>query len=79
MNVLQQNRLLTKHDAVNSSSVRLYFCLMLLFSDHNRIHAADVLHAVFYITTQPIPGFMQVTVDEEHPLSHRSTTSAQGL
>lgn len=27
---------------------------------HNRIHATDVLHGVFYLTTQPIPGFTQV-------------------
>ncbi|KAL8169892.1 UNVERIFIED_CONTAM: cGMP-inhibited 3',5'-cyclic phosphodiesterase B [Gekko kuhli] len=26
---------------------------------HNRIHAADVLHAVWYLTTRPIPGFQQ--------------------
>ncbi|TMS07535.1 cGMP-inhibited 3',5'-cyclic phosphodiesterase A [Larimichthys crocea] len=24
--------------------------------DHNRIHATDVLHAVWYLTTQPVPG-----------------------
>lgn len=29
-------------------------------TDHNRIHATDVLHGVFYLTTQPIPGFTQV-------------------
>lgn len=28
----------------------------LLPSDHNRIHATDVLHAVWYLTTQPVPG-----------------------
>ncbi|XP_074853817.1 cGMP-inhibited 3',5'-cyclic phosphodiesterase 3B [Carettochelys insculpta] len=27
---------------------------------HNRIHATDVLHAVWYLTTQPIPGFQQI-------------------
>ncbi|XP_056016557.1 cGMP-inhibited 3',5'-cyclic phosphodiesterase 3A-like isoform X8 [Ostrea edulis] len=27
---------------------------------HNRIHATDVLHGVYYLTTQPIPGFTQV-------------------
>ncbi|XP_019406953.1 PREDICTED: cGMP-inhibited 3',5'-cyclic phosphodiesterase B isoform X1 [Crocodylus porosus] len=27
---------------------------------HNRIHATDVLHAVWYLTTRPIPGFQQV-------------------
>ncbi|KAJ6666235.1 hypothetical protein lerEdw1_000507 [Lerista edwardsae] len=25
-------------------------------TDHNRIHATDVLHAVWYLSTQPIPG-----------------------
>ncbi|XP_053274108.1 cGMP-inhibited 3',5'-cyclic phosphodiesterase 3A-like, partial [Pleuronectes platessa] len=24
--------------------------------DHNRIHATDVLHAVWYLTTQAVPG-----------------------
>ncbi|XP_061630878.1 cGMP-inhibited 3',5'-cyclic phosphodiesterase 3A-like isoform X4 [Phyllopteryx taeniolatus] len=24
--------------------------------DHNRVHATDVLHAVWYLTTQPVPG-----------------------
>lgn len=32
----------------------------LIFSDHNRVHATDVLHAVWYLTTQPIPGFQQI-------------------
>uniref|UniRef100_A0A8C9V541 Phosphodiesterase n=1 Tax=Scleropages formosus TaxID=113540 RepID=A0A8C9V541_SCLFO len=27
---------------------------------HNRVHATDVLHAVWYLTTRPIPGFQQV-------------------
>ncbi|XP_052808456.1 cGMP-inhibited 3',5'-cyclic phosphodiesterase 3A-like isoform X2 [Mya arenaria] len=31
---------------------------------HNRVHATDVLHGVFYITTQPIPGFTQVSTTE---------------
>ena len=29
-------------------------------SDHNRVHAADVLHAVYWLTTQPVPGLKQV-------------------
>lgn len=29
-------------------------------SDHNRVHATDVLHAVWYLTTRPIPGFQQI-------------------
>ncbi|NXW04349.1 PDE3B phosphodiesterase, partial [Fregetta grallaria] len=27
---------------------------------HNRIHATDVLHAVWYLTTRPIPGFQEI-------------------
>lgn len=33
-------------------------------TDHNRIHAADVLHGVYYMTTQPVPGFHQLTSAE---------------
>lgn len=33
------------------------FAFFFLISlDHNRIHATDVLHAVWYLTTQPVPG-----------------------
>ena len=31
-------------------------CFIFLI-DHNRIHAADVLHGVYYLTQQKIPGF----------------------
>lgn len=31
---------------------------------HNRIHATDVLHAVWYLTTRPIPGLQQVHSDQ---------------
>lgn len=34
-----------------------------LVKDHNRIHATDVLHAVWYLTTQPIPGHSTVIND----------------
>lgn len=34
---------------------------------HNRIHATDVLHAVWYLTTRPIPGFQQI--HNEHVLA----------
>ncbi|XP_055335468.1 cGMP-inhibited 3',5'-cyclic phosphodiesterase 3A-like isoform X3 [Paramacrobiotus metropolitanus] len=27
---------------------------------HNRIHAADVLHGVYFLSSQPIPGFIQI-------------------
>ncbi|XP_020657079.3 cGMP-inhibited 3',5'-cyclic phosphodiesterase 3B isoform X1 [Pogona vitticeps] len=44
---------------------------------HNRIHATDVLHAVWYLTTRPIPGFQQIhsdsvteiDIDEENDIS----------
>lgn len=28
-------------------------------ADHNRVHAADVLHACYYLTTQKIPGLLK--------------------
>nr|DBA17679.1 TPA: hypothetical protein GDO54_003091 [Pyxicephalus adspersus] len=31
---------------------------------HNRVHATDVLHAVWYLTTRPIPGFQDLSSDE---------------
>lgn len=31
-----------------------------MVTDHNRVHATDVLHAVWYLTTRPIPGFQQI-------------------
>ncbi|XP_029910606.1 cGMP-inhibited 3',5'-cyclic phosphodiesterase A-like isoform X1 [Myripristis murdjan] len=30
---------------------------------HNRIHATDVLHAVWYLTTQPVPGLPSLITD----------------
>lgn len=33
-------------------------------ADHNRTHATDVLHAVWFLTTQPIPGFQELSGDE---------------
>ncbi|KAK2499208.1 hypothetical protein MC885_017326 [Smutsia gigantea] len=30
---------------------------------HNRIHATDVLHAVWYLTTRPVPGLQQIHND----------------
>ncbi|CAI9716861.1 cGMP-inhibited 3 3' [Octopus vulgaris] len=30
---------------------------------HNRVHATDVLHGVYYLTTQGIPGFQQCSAD----------------
>lgn len=34
-------------------------------ADHNRTHASDVLHAVYYLTSQPIPGFAVVWQDSD--------------
>ena len=38
-------------------------CSLSLSIDHNRLHAADVLHAVYYLTSQPIDNFCQVPLD----------------
>uniref|UniRef100_A0AAY4D418 Phosphodiesterase n=2 Tax=Denticeps clupeoides TaxID=299321 RepID=A0AAY4D418_9TELE len=47
---------------------------------HNRIHATDVLHAVWYLTTQPVPGLPNMTEqgsvsdsDSESSMSHGHT------
>ncbi|KAG8438448.1 hypothetical protein GDO86_008940 [Hymenochirus boettgeri] len=34
---------------------------------HNRTHATDVLHAVWYLTTRPIPRFTEAHVDDADP------------
>lgn len=38
----------------------LEHCHCYKHTDHNRVHATDVLHAVWYLTTRPIPGFQQI-------------------
>uniref|UniRef100_H3CVG5 Phosphodiesterase n=1 Tax=Tetraodon nigroviridis TaxID=99883 RepID=H3CVG5_TETNG len=43
---------------------------------HNRVHAADVLHAVWYLTTRPIPGFQQI--HSEH-VTGSDTDSDSGI
>uniref|UniRef100_A0A668AEX8 Phosphodiesterase n=1 Tax=Myripristis murdjan TaxID=586833 RepID=A0A668AEX8_9TELE len=43
---------------------------------HNRVHAADVLHAVWYLTTRPIPGFQQI--HNEH-VTGSDTDSDSGI
>jgi hypothetical protein len=49
------------------------YCHVLRVTDHNRVHASDVLHGVYYLTTQPIPGFTQInTVDALTPHSSSS-------
>uniref|UniRef100_A0A672UP17 Phosphodiesterase n=1 Tax=Strigops habroptila TaxID=2489341 RepID=A0A672UP17_STRHB len=40
---------------------------------HNRIHATDVLHAVWYLTTRPIPGFQKI------PNEHIMENEASGI
>ena len=42
-------------------------CFRFCISDHNRTHASDVLHAVFYLTSQPIPGFQVLPFDSDPP------------
>lgn len=44
-------------------------------TDHNRVHATDVLHGVYYITTQPIPGFTQVNTTDIFPRQGSSSES----
>uniref|UniRef100_A0A8C6SXN7 Phosphodiesterase n=1 Tax=Neogobius melanostomus TaxID=47308 RepID=A0A8C6SXN7_9GOBI len=45
---------------------------------HNRVHATDVLHAVWYLTTRPIPGFQQINSDGISPgrVSYASSKSS---
>ncbi|XP_037548657.1 cGMP-inhibited 3',5'-cyclic phosphodiesterase B [Nematolebias whitei] len=43
---------------------------------HNRVHATDVLHAVWYLTTRPIPGFQQI--HSEH-VTESDTDSDSGI
>ncbi|XP_027745679.1 cGMP-inhibited 3',5'-cyclic phosphodiesterase B [Empidonax traillii] len=43
---------------------------------HNRIHATDVLHAVWYLTTRPIPGFQQIHNDN---IMERDMEEASGI
>jgi len=39
------------------SVLTIALILFVYLLDHNRIHAADVLHGVYYLTQHPIPGF----------------------
>uniref|UniRef100_A0A671S5Y7 Phosphodiesterase n=1 Tax=Sinocyclocheilus anshuiensis TaxID=1608454 RepID=A0A671S5Y7_9TELE len=43
---------------------------------HNRVHATDVLHAVWYLTTRSIPGFQQI--HNEH-VTGSDTDSDSGI
>ncbi|XP_063970176.1 uncharacterized protein LOC129283067 [Lytechinus pictus] len=38
---------------------------------HNRIHAADVLHGCYYMSTQQIPGFTQVNPEDLDPMGRQ--------
>ena len=52
--------------------------LELVVSDHNRAHATDVLHGVYYLITQPIPGFNQVNPDSSDFLNKQGSSSESG-
>lgn len=39
---------------------------------HNRMHAADVLHGVYYLTSQAIPGFVQAVPDTSDSPLHKT-------
>ncbi|XP_048466435.1 cGMP-inhibited 3',5'-cyclic phosphodiesterase A [Rhincodon typus] len=41
---------------------------------HNRIHATDVLHAVWYLTTQPVPG-LQTAMNDHGSMSDSDSDS----
>ncbi|OCT83578.1 cGMP-inhibited 3',5'-cyclic phosphodiesterase B [Xenopus laevis] len=43
---------------------------------HNRIHATDVLHSVWYLSTRPIPGFQDINSDETDPDAEGGATQA---
>uniref|UniRef100_A0A3B3CEM6 Phosphodiesterase n=1 Tax=Oryzias melastigma TaxID=30732 RepID=A0A3B3CEM6_ORYME len=46
---------------------------------HNRIHATDVLHAVWYLTTQPVPGLPTLRTENGIHTDFLSTDSANGI
>ena len=54
----------------------LIFSLLLVISDHNRVHATDVLHGVYYLSTQPIPGFPQVNPEGDMFQKHISSSES---
>lgn len=45
-----------KLTAINKCHLFSNIQMILFYPDHNRIHATDVLHAVWFLTTQPVPG-----------------------
>jgi len=50
---------------VSLCAVINWAALYVLLVDHNRLHATDVLHAVWYMTSQPVPGFPQIPLDDD--------------
>ena len=48
------------------------------FADHNCIHASDVLHGVFYMTTQKIPGFFPL-LDQSNASNDSESDSDSGI
>ncbi|KAG7173828.1 cGMP-inhibited 3',5'-cyclic phosphodiesterase B-like [Homarus americanus] len=45
---------------------------------HNATHASDVLHAVYYLTSQPIPGFIMLPPEPDSP-SNRHAEDTYGI
>lgn len=45
--------------------------------DHNKIHAADVLHGVYYLTSQKIPGFAQISMDPKDSSAHSTVKDSK--
>ncbi|XP_067142319.1 cGMP-inhibited 3',5'-cyclic phosphodiesterase 3A-like [Centruroides vittatus] len=43
---------------------------------HNRMHAADVLHGVYYLTSQPVPGLTQIPSESSDSPLHKSANTA---
>ncbi|XP_076348814.1 cGMP-inhibited 3',5'-cyclic phosphodiesterase 3A-like isoform X2 [Tachypleus tridentatus] len=39
---------------------------------HNSMHAADVLHGVYYLTSQPVPGFIQMPSESTDSPLHKT-------
>nr|XP_045599718.1 cGMP-inhibited 3',5'-cyclic phosphodiesterase A-like isoform X2 [Procambarus clarkii] len=46
---------------------------------HNATHASDVLHAVYYLTSQPIPGFIMLPPDTDTSNRHDEAMSSPRL
>ncbi|XP_042903529.1 cGMP-inhibited 3',5'-cyclic phosphodiesterase 3A [Parasteatoda tepidariorum] len=44
---------------------------------HNRMHASDVLHGVYFLISQPIPGFCQVSSDSTDSPLHRTLSGRE--